>query len=373
MKTWFSTLKLNRFEKTLLFTSAGGCLLVWIIFLVLAFGDFGSPPAVQAMTTRFAGNVPETSLTPGSADDPHPTGVLSGDATATSWPPTPTPEMTSTPQPTPNPIGVAPLPLDPDMQVIALLGIDEKQSAGVWRTDSLILVFVQPERKKIAMISIPRDLWVYIPGHGYNRINTVDSLGVRTKHTGGGRGLLNDTLRYNLGVPVHKYARIDFRGFVDIIDALGGVDVYVEKPIADTFPDPLSPDGVFDLDLDVGWHTMDGHTALGYSRSRRTTSDFDRSHRQQLVLKALWKKVLTPETIARAPKLWETFEASFSTDINLVDALALATTFQGLDSDGIKSVNLGFDTAHPWTMPDGAQVLLADVEAIQQIILDLLK
>ncbi|MBN1936846.1 MAG: LCP family protein [Anaerolineae bacterium] len=360
-------------------TSVAGCTLVWIVFIGLtlstyglsgvAYADATFPPTGSAPT----GSSPTGSSPTGSSPDatalPASTPVPGHIPSPTTWPatftPTFVPTLTPTPTPTPNALGVSPLPLGPDVRVIALLGIDEKQGASVWRTDSIILAFMQPERKKVALISIPRDLWVYVPGHGYDRLNTVDALGVRSGHTGGGRGLLNDTLRYNLGVPVHQYVRIDFEGFVDIVDALGGVDVYVEKP--------MSPDGFVWISLPVGWQHLDGQTTLSYCRSRMTTSDFDRSHRQQQVVKALWKKALTAETIARAPRLWEAFEGSFETDISMVEAIALATAFQGLDPENVQSVNLGFDTARPWTTPQGAQVLLPNVQAIQQIVIKLLE
>ena len=86
-----------------------------------------------------------------------------------------------------------------------------------------------------------------IPGYASNRINTVDSLGERRNYPGGGLALLDKTLRLNLGVPVHHYVRVDFRGFVRIIDAMGGVTVDVKKPITDHFPDPL------DLTSAIDW------------------------------------------------------------------------------------------------------------------------
>jgi LCP family protein required for cell wall assembly len=292
---------------------------------------------------------------------------------ATSMPtalPTASPTVTSTP--TPKPPGAAQIPLGEDTLVIALLGIDERQDSGVWRTDSIILAFVQIDRKQISLLSVPRDLWVYIPGHGYNRINLVDSLGERTHHAGGGRGLLDETMRYNLGVPVNHYLRVDFRGFVDIVDTLGGVNVYVEKPLTDEFPDPLSEDEWTTLTLSEGWHQMNGHTALKYCRSRMTTDDFDRSRRQQQVLKALWQQAFTARNLRRAPALWRALNSAFETDIKMVDAVWLASVFQGVDPHSVQAKSLGFDTARPWTTSQGAQVLLPQTEAIQQIIIDLI-
>jgi LCP family protein required for cell wall assembly len=268
--------------------------------------------------------------------------------------------------------GAAQIPLGEDTLVVALLGIDEKHDAGAWRTDSLILAFVQMAEKRIVLLSVPRDLWVYIPGRGYNRINIVDSLGERTRHPGGGPGLLDETMRYNLGVPVDYYVRVDFRGFVDIVDALGGVTVYVEKPLTDTFPDPLSPSGQARVTLPVGPRHMDGHMVLKYCRSRMTTDDFDRSRRQQQVLKALWQQAFTPRNLSRAPALWKALDGAFETDISLVNAVFLASMFQDIDPKNVQSKGLGFDTARPWTTPGGAKVLLPRTEAIQQIIVDLL-
>jgi LCP family protein required for cell wall assembly len=261
--------------------------------------------------------------------------------------------------------------LSEDTLVIALLGIDERHHAAIWRTDSIILAFVQPKSKRISLISVPRDLWVFIPGHGYGRINSVDALGERTNHPGGGRGLLDKTVRYNLGVPVDHYVRVDFHGFTDIVDALGGVKVYVDKTFTDKFPDPDKENAWMMITWTMGWHQMDGRTALRYCRSRMRTDDFDRSRRQQQVLKALWQQTFTARNLKRAPALWKALDNAFETDIKMVDAIWLATVFQDIDPHSVQSVNLGFKTARPWTTPQGAQVLLPQTEAIQQIIIDL--
>jgi LCP family protein required for cell wall assembly len=263
------------------------------------------------------------------------------------------------------------LPIGDQTLVIALLGMDTNRASGVWRTDSIILVFIDQRSMQIGMLSVPRDLWVEIPDHGYSRINTVDALGERTQ-PGGGRVLLDRTFRHNLGVPVDRLVRIDFSGFVRVVDALGGVTVHVEQPIADTFPDPLSPTGEFHLDLPAGPQHLDGHTALAYCRSRMTTSDIDRGRRQRQVLTALWKQAFTAQNLAKAPKLWAALSDAFETDMQMVEAGQLANQVYGIGSEQVRSASIDWELVQPWTTPQGAQVLLPRTEEIKQRIFDLL-
>jgi LCP family protein required for cell wall assembly len=242
----------------------------------------------------------------------------------------------------------------------------------VWRTDSILLVFVNARNKRVGVLSIPRDLWVSIPGHGYGRINTVDSLGERTRYPGGGPALLDRTLYHMLGVPIDYYVRIDFRGFARLIDEVGGITVEVQAPIHDRFPDPLSPSGFTQLTLPAGSQYMDGHTALNYCRSRMTTSDFDRSRRQQQVMMALWRKALTRETLVRAPKLWDKFKGTFDTDLTMVKTVRLAYVLQNIGQENVRIRHLDFTTATPWRTPSGSEVLVPQKDAIQGIILQLL-
>jgi len=173
-------------------------------------------------------------------------------------------------------------------------------------------------------------------------------------------------------VPVDHYVRIDFDGFVRVIDALGGVTVHVDRPIADIFPDPLSPSGEFQMDLPAGPQHMDGRTALAYCRSRLSTSDFDRARRQQRVLMALWKQAFTVETLAQAPHLWATFRDVFETDLTKGEAVRLAHLVYGVEAQHVRSARLDASTVKPWTTPGGAQVLLPQTDVIRGVILDLL-
>jgi LCP family protein required for cell wall assembly len=236
----------------------------------------------------------------------------------------------------------------------------------------MILAFIDPKARALSVLSVPRDLWVQIPGHGSNRINTVDALGERIDYPGGGgRALLDETLRLNLGVPVHHYVRIDFAGFMRIIDAMGGITVDVQVPLRDWFPDPEALFGRRYFAMPAGLRQMDGRTALAYCRSRMTTSDFSRSARQQQVLLAIWKKALTLDTLKRVPKLWQEFQDSVDTDLSTKELLQLLYFAHELEPEQVRRAQLGENAVYGWTTPGGAQVLLPRTEAAQQIVIDL--
>jgi LCP family protein required for cell wall assembly len=167
----------------------------------------------------------------------------------------------------------------------------------------MLVVSVDPESKSAGMLSMPRDLWVEIPGDGMDRINTAYMYGDLNQSPGGGPALAKKTVQYNLGEPIHYYVRVNFQVFQQVIDLMGGVDIYVEHDIND----PLYPDmnyGYDPLRIPSGWQHMDGALALKYARTRHGSSDFERMHRQQQVMLAVRDKVtqlqLLPKLLPRA-------------------------------------------------------------------------
>lgn len=275
--------------------------------------------------------------------------------------PVPTEPLPSTPEPIPTP--VPPLDLPPDAVNILLLGTDTRQGLTSWRTDTIILVAVNPQQQTAGLLSIPRDLWVYVPGHGYQRINTVDCLGERIGYAGGGPALLNETLRYNLGISFHHFIRIDLQGFVRIVDTLGGLEVDVDQTI------PY--DSYTGLALTPGVYHMDGELALKYVRSRMTTSDFDRSRRQQKVLKIMWQQGVQLNLVPRIPELWGTLGDAFQTDLRLEDVISLAQIASQIEPQYLKSRLIEGTMVTGWTTPKGAMVLLPNYERIRQALTSL--
>ncbi len=252
---------------------------------------------------------------------------------------------------------------------IVLLGTDRRSGEKVARTDTIILVAIDPSVPTVNAVSIPRDLYVWIPSQGYERINTAYMYGVLHNYPGGGMGLVKATILYNFGIPVHYGALMDFEGFKAMIDAVGGVDVLVDAPLYDSYPDESEPGGWAHIMLDPGIHHMDGSLALKYVRSRKTTSDFDRNRRQQQVLRALYDQVLGPQVYKNLPAAWKAAQQYLETDLDFNTVLYLAGIARRLDHRLIKSRMVeAYDVVYPWTTPSNDAVLRPYPERFQAFI-----
>jgi LCP family protein required for cell wall assembly len=237
---------------------------------------------------------------------------------------------------------------------IILLGSDKREGEATWRTDTMIVVSVDTERKVVRLLSIPRDLWVNIPGHGNDRINTADMWGELSPE-GTGPELVKQTIEENLGISIHYYVRADFDGFVEIIDAIGGVDVDVECALTD-------------IELEPGIRHMDGELALLYARSRITTNDFDRSRRQRKLLMALWGKAKSTDIVTKIPALWQAMSGTFETDMPLGQVLLLGYLGVQLEPNYIFSQSIGPWQVQNWTTTEGYEVLLPLDDRIQELL-----
>ncbi len=255
--------------------------------------------------------------------------------------------------PIPPPVGLIPQP--PGQVNILLLGSDQRPGQGIYRTDTILLVTINPEAGKINLTSFPRDLYVYIPGWTMQRINTA--------HAHGGFETTSMTFEYNLGVRPDHFILINFSAFVDVIDSLGGIDVHVAQ-------------GVGEYRSGYGWfyigpgvNHMDGKTALWYVRSRSTTNDFDRNRRQQEVLEAIVDRMLNLYTIAKAPELFKIYSQNVTTDLKFTDLLPLIPIAAQInDTSVITHYYIGKGQVTGWITPEGAQVLLPDRKAVLQVM-----
>jgi polyisoprenyl-teichoic acid--peptidoglycan teichoic acid transferase len=255
-----------------------------------------------------------------------------------------------------------------DIMNIALMGSDQDvdPTDPSYRTDSIVIVSINRTTNTVAMLSIPRDLFVYIPTLGMQRVNTAYQWGEAVKYTpGGGFGLLQQTILYNLGIPIHYYAKVSLTGFKQIVDTLNGVDLAVDCPISD-----LKFQGQYDdkgtpvyspYAMAPGYYHMDGSTALWYARMRHSTSDFDRNRRQQQVLKALWRTARDQGLITKAPQLWSQLTQIVDTNLPLPDVLSLVPVALNLKPSDVTSytMNKGYELQH-WTDPAGEDVQLPD-------------
>ncbi len=209
-------------------------------------------------------------------------------------------------------------------------------------TDTIILLTVDPVTKTAGMLSIPRDMWVNIPGYGYSRINTAWTIGEAAKLPGGGPGLAMETVSQFIGVPVHYYVQVDFGTFVSFINLIDGIDVYVEEKMV---LDPAGS-GQDHFVLTPGdFRHLTGKRALAYARCRHESQgcsggDVGRAKRQQQVIMAIRDKVFDPsyfpELLARAPEIYQTFSAGIHTNMSFEDALKLAALAKDIPIDSIE-------------------------------------
>ena len=203
---------------------------------------------------------------------------------------------------------------------ILILGVDSRPGEGfVTRTDSIMLLGLDPAHLRTSILSIPRDLFIEVPGFGQQRINTVNMLG---EQQGQRRGvdLLIDSLAQDFGIHVDRYARLQFSGFVELIDAVGGVTVDVERTIVDdSFP--TEDGGVTTVRFDSGVQQMDGERALMYARTRHADDDYQRAIRQQQVISALMAKMANP---LRWPAVVNVLNRALDTNLTVLDLALMA-------------------------------------------------
>ena len=267
-----------------------------------------------------------------------------------------------------------PLPsvkLSPQQVNILVMGADYQKGKGHWRTDTIVVITIDPVRQTIRLLSIPRDLWVYIPGYGHERINTADFLGERTDVNNGRADLIRQTIELNFGIPIHYFARINYDAFEKIINTLGGVSVQVDCPLQETFQDSRSPTGWSHFSIEPGIHHMDGWTALVFARLRKTTSDFDRIRRQQAIMKGVWQGALAADVIRDGPRLYGVLKDSVETDLNLQNILALGYVAVRVSPSSIRSYYVDRSMVRSWTTPAGAAVLLPVPEHIAETVQDM--
>jgi len=246
---------------------------------------------------------------------------------------------------------------------LLILGLDRRPGEGnVVRSDTIILTRIVPTQDCVALLSIPRDLYVDVPGHGSDRINTAHFWG-EVQQPGSGPHWMMQTVAQNFGLPIQHYVRVDFEGFRAVVNAVGGIDVYVERPIVDDAY-PTDDYGTIHIEIPAGLQHMDGETALRYARSRHGSSDFDRLQRQQQVLIALLERLREPGVWPRLPFLYRAVSAYIETDLTTGELITLAPTLYRAASNGIEHHSIDREMTTPWVTPSGGAVLLPRWEAI---------
>lgn len=271
---------------------------------------------------------------------------------------------------------------DPRARNILLLGIDQRAGAGgdsgrFFRSDTMIVIRIEPLRESLAILSIPRDLWLpFADGGPPGRINTANSRGDSQGYPTGGPGLAADTLQTTLGLRIDNYLLVNFDAFLTAVDLLApdGVEVCIPQRI----DDPAYPDGNYgtiEVTFRRGCQQLDAERLLQYARTRATRgADFDRARRQQEVLVALLRHVASLEGVSRllsqAPVLWQEMGDSFRTDLSLDEILQLGLLLRSIPPDNLRQGVIDNQVVRFGTTAGGDHVLYPDIEAIRALIQD---
>ena len=239
---------------------------------------------------------------------------------------------------------------------ILLLGMDDSPERGaVGRTDTIILTTIIPMRPYIGMLSIPRDLWVNVPGVGEQRINTAYFF-AEAGETGAGSQAAMQTIHENFGIPVHYYALVHMYGLVAAVDALEGVDLRLNSPIGG---------------WEAGNYHVNGTQALEFVRERSSSDDFSRMERSQILMISLADRILQPESWTRLPDFLYSALRAVDTNIPLWQIPRLAFVVVRAPFFGIDSRVITREMVVPFQTSGGAQVLAPNWEAINPILLEM--
>ena len=259
---------------------------------------------------------------------------------------------------------------------VMLMGLDQRpdEPDGLCRTDTIMIVSLDPVNDRIGILSIPRDTYVQIPGYGEpHKINEACVLG-NLELPGQGPRLAMQTIQLNFAIFVNDYIMVNFQAFTSIIDRVGGVDVYVEQEI----DDPEYPDMFYGYDhfyIAAGLQHLDGETALKYARSRHASDDIDRGRRQQQVIFAVRDKVLTlgmvDDLVLQALPIWNDLKDGVQTGLSLDQLVQLALYARNIADQNIKSAVLDWSYLRAWDDPNGLAVLVPDRDKLPSLMLEI--
>jgi LCP family protein required for cell wall assembly len=266
--------------------------------------------------------------------------------------------------------GVAPTPratwVGPDTFTFVALGVDQRESREIPRTDTIVIGKVDLRTPRVNLISIPRDLLVEIPGYGKDRINSAYVYGEQFKEPGGGIGLLQRTIEKSFGVTVDHFGLIDFQCFRTAVDSIGGVTVNVPRAIVDPRY-PTEDYGTKLVKFETGIQRMDGERALEYARTRSADSDFHRIQRQQLIIAAMRDQILQLRTLPALPTLLGGCR-NMRSDLGWRDYLNLAASLQSLNSSRVTFAAIDERMVVDSVLSTGAAVLLPRWEPIRTLV-----
>ncbi len=248
--------------------------------------------------------------------------------------------------------------------LMLLIGVDQ-QTEFESRSDTMILVWVDPVKKQAAMLPLPRDLKVIVPGFGIHKINAAYAIGEAQDVEGGGPALTVQTIEANFGLTINHFAQVNFDGFVSVVDILGGITLDVPYPIKDNeYPaEDLKYTRVY---FPAGWQHMDGERTLQYARTRHADNDAQRSIRQQQVLMALRQQADIGDLIPQAAELLAALGNSVRTDLELDQAIGLARLASEIPIESIDQYTLLNSVTEE--DPEGIYYLVPNWDAVGEVL-----
>lgn len=237
---------------------------------------------------------------------------------------------------------------------LVVLGIDRvPEGSAAGRTDTIILVSVDPTTPQVNMLSIPRDLWVEIPGVGENRINTAHFF-AEASQPGSGPDAAIQTIQQNFDVSVPYYARLRFDAVLRVVDALGGVTV--------DFPQEM-------IGLPAGKHHLNGTQALAFVRDRKGADDFFRMEHGQVMLKAIAVQALSPLSWPRLPLVYQAVMSSIDTNLPAWQLPRIGVAFvRAVVTNHLDNRTIQREMTTPYITDGGANVLLPNWDLIRPYV-----
>ncbi len=238
---------------------------------------------------------------------------------------------------------------------IMLMGVDERNE-DVGRSDTLIVASFDANQDSVSLLSIPRDTRVKIKRHGYDKINAA--------YAYGGEKLSKNTVEQFLGIDINHYVIVNTHSFVDMIDAIGGIDIDVEKRMQ--YEDPWDDDGGLVIDLKPGLQHMDGKTAVTYVRYRDEEGDAGRVRRQQNFIRACFDKLSSPSMVIKLPEIIKEARKAVRTDLSVSQMIEIAKTLKNAEdsSDGLKT---GIVPGY-WAYINGVSYMLPNIERLEEVM-----
>lgn len=259
---------------------------------------------------------------------------------------------------------------------VLVMGLDRRpgETGLAYRTDTMLVVSLDPETNSIGILSIPRDLYVPVPGYSQlQRVNSAMVLG-ELQRTGYGPTLAMQTVQNNLGIRINDYFVVDFNGFIKFVDAIGGIEVTTNY----TINDPAYPNMYYGYDpfyLPAGTHQLDGITALKFARTRHGSSDFRRAQRQQDVIYAIRDKLLEPGVLAslivQSPSLYEDFKDNTATGLTLDQIIQLTLYLKDVPKENISRGVIDQRYISNYQTPSGSQVLIPNRNRLGSLMVEI--